>query len=262
MSIDKEPDYKSEKWLKNEYLLQKKTKKQIASEQCVPRSTIDYWCRKFQLRKPSVNKPKRKRLIKQAIITRFISKYCTKHKGLAVDQTAFLEALRNYNNQILFTQMYVTKFLKKQGALSKISRNKYLNIYFNSRGLKRFFPNKVREIAIQEIREGGVQEISHTEACKLVSCQPTVELLKTLIKESNLSIDIDKTIKKIQLIEKLAYKKGITPDIKTKIALALYTGRYMSAEKLTSFLGISMTGISHLKKQINSELYSSTIQFL
>lgn len=44
-------DYKNKEWLRNQYVLMRKTKKQIADQQGVSERTIERWRCKFELRK-------------------------------------------------------------------------------------------------------------------------------------------------------------------------------------------------------------------
>lgn len=106
---------------------------------------------------------------------------------------------------------------------------------------------------IKKIRsEMDIYNITSKDACILVSCNPSVELLKNVCKE-NPDINEEKTIEVIRAIEKRLYKKNIYRTPAIKVCTAIWLGnRDISQEQssriIKEFGGCTGSSIRALSK--------------
>ncbi len=155
----------------------------------------------------------------------------------------------------------MTTYLKKKGievsGIKRHGKRTYIGISLNDIGLS-LIENNFRDVALLKARKS--KKLSPNNSCKLISCNPTVLLMRKIVSEYNQTnisqterINLLKTKKILKNIEKLCFQKNWNPRDKTKIGLALYLTSNLSFEQFTENFGISNYTPRSFKNKIEKE---------
>lgn len=117
---------------------------------------------------------------------------------------------------------------------------KYVGIDLNQKGWKEFFPDNLKN-AILEAK--NIENINSVNACKIISCNPTVKRFEELYDNfgDSLKNQIDKkqVIHNLRQIEKLMYRKNIYRNTESKIALGIWISSSLPQHKIAKLANIS-----------------------
>lgn len=192
----------------------------------------------------------------------FVKNYCSIGKG-----SIWAEKLLRAYNRYRLGKRYcfsitstagMTQYLKKKGikATSKGARGKitYLGIGMNDSGLA-LIENNFRDNAMLKAKKN--KNLFPNKACKLISCNPDVLLLKKIVNEYNQKresqtekINLLKAKKILKNIERFCFQQNWNPHCKTKIGLALYLTTTFSFNRINKNFGIPYDSPMRLKVRI------------
>lgn len=190
-------------------------------------------------------KEKKKEIwLKNAVIEYFFNKYMVQEEGVAIKQRDVIDALRKFcetrlsTTTILIEKLRLTLFLKRKGIEHKTTSRhilrggassiQYLDLTLNKKGLKYFFPDRYFRKNLLQIKENltnlEIDSINSIKACKMLSCEPSVQLLVHVVKSNNLlnKINLVHTIHNLRAIEKVLFRKNLYRTTNAKVGCALY----------------------------------------
>lgn len=207
--------------------------------------------------------------INKTIITYFLKKYCEYGKYMMRYEFLYRCATHFclFFNEHSFTRSSFTHFLKQNTRISfhthgvgksiRRSQKKILGIRLNSKGIKRFgVENKANLVLATKNIDN--KELSHKEACLLVSCHPGQEKFRAIYEglddHLKTEIDYDKTMDFYKKIETYLFKKNIYRATKIKIAVAIKLGSTLSQKASANITGTTYISLRNLLRLITANI--------